>query len=408
MDSSKALLEPSTFVGNKWAGQRSATILLGMLDRYLDTQVRVRLPNGDVRSIGRGSSSLQWVVHHGGCFQRILSGGSMGLAESYLDGEWDCNDLAAFLRALSRTSRGVGPLVRGTSALLRARNAMLHRARHNNKANARRNIQAHYDLSNDLYGAFLDDTMMYSAALFEGADRSLRDAQVRKLDRIIEELNVGPNDTVLEIGSGWGGCAIRLAQTRGCKVVSVTLSEEQLVEATARAQNAGVENLVEFRLQDYRDIAGEFDAIVSIEMIEAVGSQYLSVYADKCRGLLRPGGRLVLQAITIPDDRYESYSKGNDYIRKYIFPGGHLPSPSVLAHHFEQENGLKKVDELEFGQDYAETLRRWETAYRQNIDQVRQAGFDTTFDRKWLYYFAYCEAGFDEGMIHVRHVTYEA
>jgi cyclopropane-fatty-acyl-phospholipid synthase len=229
---------------------------------------------------------------------------------------------------------------------------------------------------------------------------------LRKIDRLIDQLAPKSSDHVLEIGSGWGACAIRLAQRCGCRVTSLTLSEEQAAEARRRVEAAGLSDRVEIRIQDYRDVTELYDHAISVEMIEAVGHEFLAGYLRKVNDHLKPGGRFALQAITIPDERYERYNKGCDFIRKHIFPGGHLPSPGALMRLVRQETSLMLHNEVEFGKDYAETLRRWRDAFLAKTDAVRGLGFDEFFIRKWHYYLAYCEAGFDTGMIHVRQMLF--
>jgi cyclopropane-fatty-acyl-phospholipid synthase len=301
----------------------------------------------------------------------------------------------------------MGRFARGTSRLLREMDRLLHRKRRNTRQNALRNIQAHYDLSNDLYAAFLDPDLNYSSAIFRSTADTLAQAQIHKLDRVIAQLRPGPDDHVLEIGSGWGACAIRMARETGCRVTSITLSHQQAEEARRRVAAAGLSDRVEIRLQDYRDVEGTFDHVVSLEMIEAVGHDFLPGYFRMLDQRLREGGLVLLQAITIPDDRYESYHRSVDFIRKHIFPGGHLPCPRLLEELRERETRLRLVDTFEFARDYAETLRRWRYQFFARLDQVRALGFDDAFIRKWQFYLSYCEAGFDTGLIHVHQLCYE-
>jgi len=297
-------------------------------------------------------------------------------------------------------------VARGASRLLRAMDHASHRLRANTKDNAKANIQAHYDLSNQLYETFLDPTLTYSSAIFQDPSDHLESAQLRKIDRLIHQLSPVASDHVLEIGSGWGACAIRFAQKTGCRVTSLTLSTEQAHEARRRVAEAGLSDRVEIRLQDYRDVTESFDHIVSVEMIEAVGHEFLPEYfacVDRC---LRPGGRFALQAITLPDERYKDYLKSSDFIRKHIFPGGHLPCPGLLHTLTVELKTWQLLSEFEFGRDYAETLRRWRDTFLLSLPKVRSLGFDDIFIRKWLFYLAYCEAGFDTDLIHVRQITY--
>jgi cyclopropane-fatty-acyl-phospholipid synthase len=405
MDPSKALSPYATRFHslNHWD-----SLLLRVL-RKVDGTLRIRLPQGGIHEIGRGGEDdVDLYLHDDKLPKRLLLGGSMALAESFIDGAWTTTDLPALLRILGRSQQHLGRFARGTSRFLRGMDRIAHRLRRNNRTNARRNIQEHYDLSNELYETFLDETLTYSSGMFETPSDTLRVSQYRKLDRLIDRLDLTADDHVLEIGSGWGSCAIRMATRTGCRVTSLTLSEEQAREARRRVCEAGLEDRVEIRLQDYRDVTETFDHAISIEMIEAVGHEYLEGYFRTVQSRLKPGGRFALQAITIPDERYADYNRSSDFIRKHIFPGGHLPSPGILTRFAEERAGLRKLDEREFGTDYAETLRRWMFNFFARLDRVKELGFDDRFIRKWQYYFAYCEAGFDTGLIHVRQLLYQA
>jgi len=370
--------------------------------------VHLTLADGTSLSLGNESGEqANLVFHDRGMSKEIIFGGSMALSESYMQGKWSTTDLSALLRIFARSQKDMGRVAKGTSHVLKKMDNLMHKLRKNTKENARKNIQEHYDLSNELYESFLDPTLTYSAAIFgeEGAD--LEEAQYRKTDRLIEQLDLKPEDHVLEIGSGWGACAIRMAQKSGCRVTSLTLSDEQAKEARERVAAAGLEDRVEIRIQDYRDVEGSFDHVISIEMIEAVGHDFLASYFHVINDRLKMGGRFALQAITIPDERYQAYNQSVDFIRKHIFPGGHLPSPHLLDELRKEHTSLKQIDDFEFGKDYAETLRRWSKEFFKNIDQVKALGFDDVFIRKWHYYLAYCEAGFDTELIHVRQMCYQ-
>lgn len=369
-------------------------------------RIRLRMADGDAMILGKGDMEVADLnLQDPEISKSLLLGGSMALAESYMLGKWSTTDLSALLRVLARSQQEMGLIARGTSQMLKKMDRMMHRLRRNTRENALKNIQEHYDLSNDLYATFLDPTLTYSSAIFRESGEELETAQLRKLDRMIDLLQPAETDHVLEIGSGWGSCAIRLAQRCGCRVTSVTLSERQAEEARRRVAAAGLQDLVEIRIQDYRDVEGTFDHLISIEMIEAVGHEYLPEYFQTVKSRLKTGGRLALQAITIPDERYQEYNGTVDFIRKHIFPGGHLPSPGLLKE-LSTEADLTEVEAFEFGKDYAETLRRWNHWFLENIERVEALGFDEIFIRKWQYYFCYCEAGFDTGLIHVRQLCY--
>jgi cyclopropane-fatty-acyl-phospholipid synthase len=403
MDPAKTLLNPLCQSRHLGGWDR---LLASAFHSVSGGKIRVTFPNDEVMILGKGAADLADLHLTRGAAKRIVTGGAMGFAEAYIDGLWSSSDLSALLRVLSRSQRHIGPIARGRSAVLRALNALGHRLRRNTRANARKNIQEHYDLSNELYATFLDPTLTYSSAIFDHSGEDLESAQLRKIDRLIDQLAPGPGDHVLEIGSGWGACAIRLARRTGCRVTSLTLSEEQAAEARRRVAAEGLSERVEIRLQDYRDVEGVFDHIISVEMIEAVGHTFLPGYLRTVDARLKPGGRFALQAITIPDERYESYQAGCDFIRKHIFPGGHLPSPGLLNALVQEETSLRLSDELEFGRDYAETLRRWRDAFLARVSEVKRLGFADSFIRKWHYYLAYCEAGFDTDMIHVRQLIF--
>lgn len=403
MDPAKTLLNPVMTERHLTLSER---FLLKALSTLRSGCIRVRFPNGHDTVVGwKGEERADLRILNDRVPRRILMGGAMAFAETWMEGLWKTDDLSTLLRILASSQEQMGRVARGASRMMRAMDHATHKLRANTKENARDNIQAHYDLSNALYETFLDPTLTYSAAMFSNPQEDLLPAQYRKIDRLIDQLKPGPSDHVLEIGSGWGACAIRMAQQTGCRVTSLTLSTEQAEEARRRVAAAGLEERVEIRLQDYRDVRESFDHVVSVEMIEAVGHEFLPEYFTCVDRALRPGGRFALQAITIPDERYAEYEKSCDFIRKHIFPGGHLPSLGLLDT-LASQTGWTELEEVEFGKDYAETLRRWRDAFVANAPRVRELGFDEVFQRKWLYYFAYCEAGFDTNRIHVRQITY--
>ena len=370
--------------------------------------VRLTLPTSQIIEVGKGGGdAVDLRMMEEDLSRTWLLGGAMAFAETFIEGKWTTSDLSGLLRILAVSTQQMGKFAKGTSLVIRRMDRMMHHLRRNTRNNARKNIEEHYDLSNEMYKTFLDPTMMYSSGIFKNPSDTLADSQEAKTDRLIERLHLLPSDYVLEVGSGWGGCAIRMAQKTGCRVVSLTLSPSQQEEAVKRVKEAGLEDRVEIRLQDYRDVTGTFDHVISIEMIEAVGHDYLPEYFRCVNEHLKSGGRFALQAITIPDERYDNYNKSSDFIRKHIFPGGHLPCPSMLEKVRNDYTSLKELDNFEFGKDYAETLRRWRLNFFASLDKVRELGFDDSFIRKWHYYLAYCEAGFDTDMIHVRQMCYE-
>jgi cyclopropane-fatty-acyl-phospholipid synthase len=307
---------------------------------------------------------------------------------------------------LAKNQKDLGRVRRGFSLLTQQMNRLYHRARRNTLEKSKENIQAHYDLSNDFYRTFLDPTMTYSSALFREPAESLEQAQLNKIDRILDLAGVGEGDHVLEIGSGWGALALRAAQ-RGSRVKTITLSEEQFAYARDLFDREGVSDRVDIALEDYRIQTGQYDAVLSCEMIEAVGREYLDSYFQIVSQSLKPGARAVIQAITIPDERYESYSSGCDWIQKHIFPGGHLPSPGAIRRHMANAGDASVLVMHRFGHSYAQTLRHWADAFNAAEARVDSLGFDASFRRKWNYYLSYCEAGFEADLIDVQHVVIE-
>lgn len=334
-----------------------------------------------------------------GVVTRLLFAGDIGFAEGYMAGEWETPDLPALLTfgALNRPAVS-GAL--GRPGIVSFLNRIRHGLRANTPKGSRRNIAAHYDLGNDFYSLWLDETMTYSSALFTRMDAPMAAAQRDKYLRIAAELDLRPGDRVLEIGCGWGGFAEIAAREFGCRVLCLTLSAEQAAYARARMDNAGLKGCVEIRVQDYREVSGEYDKIVSIEMFEAVGEPYWRVYLDRLKALLNPGGKAALQIITIDDDHFRAYRRDPDFVQRYIFPGGMLPSPEAFAA-VVAERGLAITDRYFFGPSYAETMRRWHRAFQENWPEIRKLGFDDRFYRMWRYYMAYCEAGFKTGIIDV-------
>ena len=375
------------------------------MSRLRSGRLRIQFPSGRSILIGNGSTPLQeLIVEDEKFFKYILMRGDIGFGEAYVNGLWSSPNLSGLLLLLAKNKPQVKHLNRGFSYLARLRNRLYHLTRRNSLEQSKHNIQEHYDLSNDFYESFLDSTMTYSSALFNSQSESLEQAQFNKMDRMLDLAGVQAGSSILEIGTGWGALAMRAAQ-RGCSVTTITLSEEQYAFAKKRFTEAGVADRIDLRLQDYRLLNGQFDAVLSCEMIEAVGKEYLSEYFKIVKQSLKPAARAVIQAITISDDRYEQYSRGCDWIQKYIFPGGHLPSIGAIRKHVDSmdECTISNIDG--FGQNYAETLRQWANRFNANKTQIQQLGFDTAFCRKWNYYLSYCEAGFDAGLIDVNHVV---
>jgi cyclopropane-fatty-acyl-phospholipid synthase len=369
--------------------------------------LQITFPSGAQKVVGdHGHPLMILQIKDPRFFKKVISGGSIGFGEAYVDGDWDTPALSNLLLLLAKNQQDLGRVRRGFSLLTSQLNRLYHRARRNTLERSKENIQAHYDLSNEFYKTFLDSTMTYSSAFFRSPVESLEQAQVNKIDRMLDLAGVGEGDSILEIGSGWGALALRAAQ-RGCRVKTITLSEAQYTYARALFDREGVSGQVEIALEDYRTQTGRYDAVLSCEMIEAVGREYLNSYFEVVSRSLKPGGRAILQAITIPDERYEAYSRGCDWIQKHIFPGGHLPSPGAIRQHVAEAGGARVIEMHSFGRHYAETLRRWADSFNRADSAVCQLGFDAAFRRKWNYYLSYCEAGFEAGLIDVQHVLIE-
>jgi cyclopropane-fatty-acyl-phospholipid synthase len=326
---------------------------------------------------------------------RVVMRGDLGFAEGYMAGEWDTNNLTALLRAIGANESG--SRIRQGIFSEQMRERILHALRNNSRHGSRRNIAYHYDLSNDFYTRWLDPSMTYSSAIFDEPGLSLEAAQARKYQWLLDTLNAKPGDHILEIGCGWGGFAEEAAR-HGCRVTGVTLSREQLGYARNRIHKAGLDDLVTLEFLDYRDIVGEYDHIVSIEMFEAVGERYWPLYFQKLESCLRPGGKAALQIITIDRNAYDDYRRRTDFIQRYIFPGGMLP-PIEKIHQLAEDAGLAIEERALRGNDYAQTLKQWHRAFDASRDEILALGFDERFRRMWKYYLSYCETGFLLGRI---------
>ncbi len=375
--------------------------LLNAVSEVGEGELVLRFSNGAERTIRAAKSGASAVLNiaRARTLRRLVFGGTVGLAESYLDGDWESPDLASVFEFGARNmDRMIGGL-RGLS-LLRLPRILKHKARANTRKGSKRNIAAHYDLGNTFYSQWLDSTMTYSSALFETKDMSLEDAQRVKWQRLAETLDLKPGHRVLEIGCGWGGFAMFAAREYGCHVTGITLSTEQHAYATREAARAGLSDKIEIRLQDYRDVQGQFDRIASIEMFEAVGEENWPCYFDVVRERLKPDGVAGLQIITIADSDFELYRQGPDFIQLYIFPGGMLPSPTALRT-VATKQGLGFETVRTFAGSYAETLRRWRETFDTRWPTIAPLGFDERFRRMWDYYLASCEGGFRAGAIDV-------
>lgn len=373
-----------------------ARFVLSSLDRLEHGGVDVHLPNGETIRYGQPTDVNPVQVHftEWRAFSKILRTGDIGLGESFMNGDWTTNDLTGFLRVLVDNRDALASIEDG-SRFRKVSFRFLSWLLRNNPRGSRRNISAHYDLSNDLFETFLDPSMTYSSAYFERADQSLQDAQEAKYRRLCDKINLKDGDHVLEVGCGWGGFACFAATYRRCHVTAVTISKEQYDYAVARIEAEGLSDRVNVVLEDYRSLQGAYDKIVSIEMFEAVGYPYYPTYFKTIERLLKPEGVFVMQAITMPDKEFHHYRKTYDWIRKYIFPGGLLASLDAINQTVARHTQLVVQDLENIGPHYATTLRHWRLAFNDQIDRVRELGFDVRFERMWNFYLAYCEAAFE-------------
>lgn len=339
------------------------------------------------------------IAHDYSFVKQVLAGGDIGFAEAYMDGKWSTPDLTAVLLFFSENFEAAGRLAVG-GWMVRMANNLRHLFNRNSKAGARRNIMAHYDLGNEFYGAWLDPSMTYSSALYTSPNQSLEQAQAEKYKGIVERIGAGPDSSILEIGCGWGGFAEYAAKTSGAKVTCLTISQAQADYARERIQRQGLSERVDIRLEDYRDHVGQYDGVASIEMFEAVGEEYWPTYFNKIASVLKSGGRAALQIITIGDEFFDNYRQRADFIQRYIFPGGMLPSEAALKDQF-RDAGLRHDGVQYFGHDYARTLKTWSQRFNTSWPDIAPLGFDEPFRRMWNFYLSYCEAGFISGRINV-------
>ncbi|PPB81341.1 cyclopropane-fatty-acyl-phospholipid synthase [Albidovulum inexpectatum] len=363
------------------------------------------MPDGRrFRAEGTGPGPVaEIVVHDDDIFARLIREGDLGFSEAYLEGGWSTPDLQAFMDLIHSDNYEVYDGFPGMF-WVRLYERLRHLLRSNTRRQARRNIAYHYDLGNEFYAKWLDSTMTYSSALFRTGQESLEAAQIAKYESLVDRMNVRPGDHVLEIGCGWGGFAEYAARERGLRVTGLTISQAQLDYARERIERAGLSDRVTLKLQDYRDERGVYDGIASIEMFEAVGEKYWPVYFRTVHDRLKPGRSAALQIITLQDGRFETYRKGVDFIQKYIFPGGMLPSRTVLIEEIRQA-GLVFADSFEFGKSYSLTLRRWYETFNQKWDEISKMGFDERFRRMWNFYLTSCAGAFEGGNCDVTQVT---
>jgi cyclopropane-fatty-acyl-phospholipid synthase len=387
---------------------RLEQLFIAAINRLHRGKLTVNLPSGNAHSLSGSQDIIDgqhfhatWNLKSFRAIRRMLRSRDVGFAEGYMEGEWDSPDLTQLMELMACNMDAIEAAIENWG-IVHIWNRLHHLLRSNTKSGSRRNIAYHYDLGNDFYLQWLDPSMTYSSALYDREHDDLISAQENKYQQLAETLKLQPHHQVLEIGCGWGGFAEFAATHYGCKVVCLTLSEKQLAYAQQRISDAGLSDQVEFHLQDYRDVTGQFDRIVSIEMFEAVGEEYWATYFDQLHQCLKPGGQAGLQIITIANSRYDEYRHQTDFIQKYIFPGGMLPSKEKLDGHI-REARLSKTGEFEFGLSYARTLKRWRKDFLKNWAAIERLGYSNKFRRMWEYYLCYCEAGFRRKTINVGH-----
>lgn len=399
---SHTLTDPKS-IAPKSAPRWLQTLLRPLADATTGT-LTLQLPSGDTLEFGSGDTALNAVVEirRWSALRRVLTGGTLGWSESYLDGDWDCPDIASLVQWALANEESLGKVLEG-HWFSRLANRFRHRRNANSKRGSRRNIAYHYDLGNDFYKLWLDPSMTYSSALFNAPKLSLQQAQAAKYQNIIDTLDIQDGARVLEVGCGWGGFAEQLCQQKQVSLEGITLSREQLQYARERIEAAGLQRQAHFSLTDYRDTRGQYDHIVSIEMLEAVGREFWSSYFQTLYQRLKPGGTAAIQVITIDEQRFADYCSGPDFIQTYIFPGGMLPSIERVKEHSARA-GLDCDSTLAFGRDYARTLTHWNREFQRRWADIAPQGFDERFYRMWRYYLEYCEGGFLAGSIDVYQV----
>jgi cyclopropane-fatty-acyl-phospholipid synthase len=382
-----------------WLASVGRKLLLKQLAQFKRGELRV-VEGGREHRFGARSPDFDvgctLYVDHPQLFADAAFGGTVGAGEAYIRGLWRCDDLTALVRIFVANRERMDAMDSGWALFSRPLHKLFHLANRNSKHGSARNIAAHYDLGNALYEIMLDETMAYSCAIYPHAEATLHDAQIAKFEAICRKLALTPDDHLMEIGTGWGGLAIHAAEKYGCRVTTTTISKEQHDYAVAKIASRGLSDRVTVLLQDYRDLRGQFDKLVSIEMIEAVGAKYLDTYFAKCSSLLKPHGSMLLQAITIQDQFYRQALKTVDYIQRFIFPGSFIPSVEAISASLTRVTDMKVFHLEDIGPHYATTLKAWRERFFANLAAVRKLGYPDSFVRLWEYYLCYCEGGFAE------------
>ncbi len=388
-------------------------LVLKFLAPMTQGRLVLTLPSGQVVTFGDGKAPIQATVRIKNMtfFRKCILAGDIGFGESYVDGDWETDDLTQVIAWMILNVES-NPAVSGSHRrfsmvnLLSFANRLYHLARANTVSGSRKNIEAHYDLSNEFFQLFLDPSMTYSSAYFATGQEDLQTAQTLKYDRLCQKLKLCASDHVLEIGSGWGGFAVHAAKTYGCKITTITISHEQYAYAKKRFKDAGLDHLIDIQMIDYRKVQGTYEKVVSIEMLEAVGHEYLPAYFQVCHDRLKKSGLLALQVIISPDSRYNAFRKNVDWIQKHIFPGSLLPSIAAINQSVNKTGDLFQYNLEDLGQHYTRTLKTWRDTMNTNAQRIKDLGFDDAFLRKWNYYFSYCEAAFRMRNISVVQMVY--
>jgi len=392
--------------GISWHDKMAKKLIISFFNK-MQTGCLTFEESGQRVTLGNKQANLHAtiVIHDLSCYTKMLLGGSIGAGEAYMQGLWSSPDLTKVVQLLAREQATLDNLEKRFARFMAIPSWIYHRTRKNTQSGAKKNISEHYDLGNEMYQYFLDKEMLYSSAIYPDNNASLEQAQLHKLDTICQRLNLTPGETLLEIGTGWGALAIYAAQQYGVQVTTTTISNEQYNYTKARIEALGLRDRITLLKKDYRTLVGQYDKLVSIEMIEAVGHEYLAGFFETCNKHLKPDGKMLIQAITIADQRYHSYRKSVDFIQRYIFPGGCLPSISLMTENVSSKTDMVVTGLHDIGQDYAKTLYHWQQRFDGALVRIKALGYDDTFIRLWKFYFSYCEGAFLERRISTVHLV---
>jgi cyclopropane-fatty-acyl-phospholipid synthase len=389
----------AVFEKANWLDKRCRSIVHSVFEKLSYGQLEIVEGQNHLlfpQSVNENSIKGKIHIHHTSVYRDFVKGGSIGVAEAFIEGKWSSPDLTSVIRIFAKAQQQTDELEEKKSWLTNIKNGVLHWKNRNSQSGSKRNILAHYDLGDELYTRFLDPEMMYSSAIYPNEQATLAEAQLHKLETICQKLELTSDDHLLEIGTGWGGLAIYAAQHYGCHVTTTTISDAQFDYAKKRVDQLGLTDKITLLKTDYRELTGTFDKVVSIEMIEAVGYEFLPSFFQQCNDRLKVGGKLLIQSITIADQRFYSYKSNVDFIQRYIFPGGFLPSITVLSQHLTEHSNMTIESIQDIGLDYAKTLADWRTGFLNTWTELVEFGYDKKFKRLWLYYLAYCEGAFLE------------